>query len=39
MLRESDTVVAYVRFFGGGAGQFVEKAKRQKKKVINLCSD
>ena len=37
MLKEADTVVAYVRFFGGGAGQFVQKAERQKKRIINLA--
>lgn len=37
MLKESDTVVAYIRFLGGGAGQFVQKAERQKKRIINLA--
>lgn len=37
MLKESNIVVAYVRFYGGGAGQFVRKAERQKKRIINLC--
>lgn len=37
MLKQSDTVVCYVRHHFGGSGQFVEKAIRQKKRVINLA--
>lgn len=36
MLRQSDYVVTYITHPWGGAAQFVEKAKRQKKTVINL---
>lgn len=37
MLRRSDYVVVYVRHSWGGAAQFVQKAIRQKKRVINLA--
>ncbi len=37
MLKQSDFVVCYVKFVGGGARQFMEKAIRQKKQVINLA--
>ena len=36
MLRQSDYVVTYITHSWGGAAQFSEKAKRQKKTVINL---
>lgn len=36
MLRQSDYVVTYITHSWGGAAQFAEKAKRQKKTVINL---
>ena len=36
MLQQSDYVVTYITHSWGGAAQFVEKAKRQKKTVINL---
>lgn len=37
MLKESQVVVCFVRHALGGAGKFMEKAIRQKKKVINLA--
>ena len=37
MLRESDYVVTYITHSWGGAYQYVRKAVRTKKKVINLC--
>ena len=36
MLQHSDYVVTYIAHSWGGAAQFVEKANRQKKTVINL---
>ena len=36
MLQQSDYVVTYITHSWGGAAQFVEKAKRQKKIVINI---
>ena len=36
MLQQSDYVVTYITCSWGGAAQFVEKANRQKKSVINL---
>ena len=36
MLRQSDNVVTYITHSWGGAAQYVEKAKRQKKTVINI---
>ena len=36
MLRQSEYVVTYITHFWGGAYQYVEKARRQKKVVINL---
>ena len=36
MLRQSDYVVAYITHSWGGAAQYVNKAKRQNKRVINL---
>ncbi len=36
MLRESDYVVTYITHSWGGAYQYAEKARRQKKVVINL---
>lgn len=36
MLKQSDFVVTYITHTWGGAAQFAEKAKRQKKTVINL---
>ena len=37
MLKQSETVICYVRHSLGGSGKFVEKAIRQKKRVINLA--
>ena len=37
MLKQSDYVVTYITHSWGGAAQFAEKAKRQKKTVINLA--
>ena len=36
MLRQSDFVVTYITHSWGGAAQYAEKARRQKKVVINL---
>ena len=36
MLKQSDYVVTYITHSWGGAAQYVEKAKKQKKNVINL---
>ena len=36
MLQQSDYVVTYITHSWGGAAQFVEKARRQKKIVINI---
>ena len=36
MLRQSDYVVTYITHSWGGAYQYAEKARRQKKTVINL---
>ena len=36
MLKESDFVIAYITKNTGGAAKFIQKAIRQKKKVINL---
>lgn len=36
MLRQSDFVVTYITHSWGGAYQYAEKARRQKKIVINL---
>ena len=36
MLQQSDYVVAYITHSWGGAAQYVNKAKRQNKRVINL---
>ena len=36
MLKQSDYVVAYITHSWGGAYQYAEKARRQKKVVINL---
>ena len=36
MLRRSDYIVTYVTHSWGGADQFVEKAKRQKKLVVSI---
>ena len=38
MLKQSDFVVTYITHPWGGAAQYADKAKRQKKKVINLCN-
>ena len=38
MLKQSDYVVTYITHFWGGAAQYAEKAKRQKKIVLN-CAD
>ena len=37
MLKQADTVICYVRHSLGGSGKFVEKAIRQKRRVINLA--
>ena len=37
MLRQSDYVVTYITHSWGGAAQYAEMAKRQKKTVINLA--
>ena len=37
MIRQSDYVVTYITHSWGGAAQFAEIAKRQKKTVINLA--
>ena len=37
MLKQADFVLCYVKYVGGGARQFMEKAERQKKRVINLA--
>jgi len=37
MLRQADYVVTYITHSWGGAYQYVRKAVRTKKKVINLC--
>lgn len=36
MINESDTVICYIRYRTGGAYQFVEKARRKGKNIINL---
>jgi hypothetical protein len=38
MLKQSDYVVTYISHFYGGIVQYAEKAKRQKKIVLN-CAD
>ena len=38
MLKQSDYVVTYITHSWGGAYQYAEKAKRQKKVVINLIT-
>lgn len=38
MLKQSELVVCYVKHSMGGSGKFVDKAMRQKKRVINLAS-
>ena len=37
MLKEADIVICYVKHSFGGSGKMVDKAIRQKKKVINLA--
>ena len=37
MLRQADYVVSYTFYSWGGAAQYVQKAYRQKKKVINIA--
>ena len=37
MLKQSDTVVCYVYHAFGGSGRMVEKALKQRKRVINLA--
>jgi len=39
MLKNSDFVVCYVTHSWGGAAQFAELARRQKKQIISLASD
>ena len=36
MLKQSDYVVTYITHSWGGAVQYAEKAKQQRKKVINI---
>ena len=36
LLRQADYVVTYITHTWGGAAQFAQKARRQKKEVINL---
>lgn len=36
MINESDTVICYIRYRTGGAYQFVEKARRKGKNIMNL---
>ena len=37
MLKQSDTVICYVRHRFGGAGRMMEKAVRQNKEILNLA--
>ena len=37
MLKQSDTVVCYVRHHFGGSGLMIEKAEKSKKRIINLA--
>lgn len=37
MLSQSDYVITYITHSWGGAAQFAEKAKRQRKSVVNLA--
>lgn len=37
MISKSDTVICYVLYHTGGAYQFVEKARRKGKEIINLA--
>lgn len=37
MISKSDTVICYVMYHTGGAYQFVEKARRKGKEIINLA--
>ena len=37
MLNQADYVVTYITHSWGGAAQYAEKSKRQKKKVLNLA--
>lgn len=37
LLKESDTVIAYVNYQSNGAGTYVEKARKKGKRVINLA--
>lgn len=39
MIKNSDMVIAYVKHSFGGAAQFFEYAKKQKKKVINIAEN
>ena len=36
MLRQSDYVVTYITHSWGGAAQYAEKAKRQRKKIVSI---
>ena len=38
MLKQSDTIVCYVWHSFGGSSKFIEKAKRQNKRIINLAA-
>ena len=39
MLKQSDTVVCYVRHHFGGSGLMIEKAEKSKKRIINLAKN
>ena len=37
MIRESDVVITYITHSWGGAAQFVEMAKKKRKRIINVA--
>ncbi len=37
MLKKADFVICYITHYTGGAGKFIEKAKRKNKIVINIA--
>ncbi len=37
MIEQSDIIICYVKYSSGGSYQFVEKARRKGKKIINLA--
>ncbi|MCQ2443598.1 MAG: hypothetical protein MJ077_10915 [Oscillospiraceae bacterium] len=39
MVRNSDTVICYIRHWHGGAAKFVEMAEKKGKTIINLADD